>query len=175
MADEERKGYEITKRDTSPKLTDEVTLKLAKSVASGLSIPVACEANGLSWNTVKRWLDLGKKGRKPYRDFVDAMNEAKARFEQGAVAGIAIHGRKKDWKALAWLLERRYPERYYKPEKPVEAQQQRQEVVLFYPVVSPLGAEQKAAQALPGGPALVFPELRAPEAPVDAEGEGVDE
>ena len=166
---EERKGYEITKRDTSPKLTDEVMLKIAKSVAAGLSIPVACEANGLSWNTVKRWLDLGKKGRKPYREFVDAMNEAKARFEQGAVAAIALHGKKKDWKAAAWLLERRYPERYYKPEKPPEAQQQRPYVVFFYPAVAPPGAEG-AKPTLPPGPTLVFPPLKAPET-VDAEGE----
>ena len=50
--------------------------------------------------------------------FREALEAAEAGYEFGLIAGIrkAAEGKDGDWKALAWLAERRFPERWSKPE-----------------------------------------------------------
>lgn len=90
------------------KLTTDLQTMICGYVNAGASIPDACKAAGVSWNTAKDWLKYGREGRKPYADFVEAVERSKAAWKVGSVAVITKHGRK-DWRASAWLLERRDP------------------------------------------------------------------
>ena len=105
------------------KLTKESTHQMQLLVAAGLPIPSACTALGLgtSW---KHWGDRARKaekegqepgwgpGESPDLAWLRAMEQAKAAFEASMVARIGAAA-VNDWKAAAWLLERRAPQRYY--------------------------------------------------------------
>ena len=93
------------------KLTPEIQTKVAGYVNAGAPIPMACTAAGLSWNTAKEWLARGRRGEQPYDEFVAAMAEAKARWVAGSTMRIT-KASQKDWKAAAWLLERRAPKHF---------------------------------------------------------------
>ncbi|MFW6087077.1 MAG: hypothetical protein ACODAG_07730 [Myxococcota bacterium] len=55
----------------------------------------------------------GASGEQPYADFLEAIEMARLRFEETLVeqvrAGTNAAGNP-DWRASAWLLERRFPE-----------------------------------------------------------------
>jgi hypothetical protein len=76
-------------------------------VNAGVPIPRACVAAGIPWNTCKDWLKRGKEGTEPYAAFALAMNQAKAQWAAGQVVRISTAS---DWRASAWLLERRLKE-----------------------------------------------------------------
>lgn len=86
---------------------------IARLVNAGVPIPQACEASGVRWSHASHWMRKGRgeDAREPYTSFYQAMMEAKARWEAGAVMRITAAG-KDDWKAAAWLLERRASKRW---------------------------------------------------------------
>jgi hypothetical protein len=106
-------------------LTREVTQKIAAYVTAGATIPSACALAGVPWGTAKKWLQRGKKGmrgepaNKAYTAFATAMYEAQERFHAGL--SISLHkASKEDWKAAAWLLERRFRKVYRPPTQRAE-------------------------------------------------------
>jgi hypothetical protein len=54
-------------------------------------------------------LRKGKAGKKPYAEFAEAITQAKAKWVAGSVLNIS-KAATKDWRAAAWLLERRQEE-----------------------------------------------------------------
>ena len=100
-------------------LTPALQDQIAGYVNAGSPIPLACKAAGVSWNTAKEWMKRGKREEDGiYCEFFAAMERAKARWAAGAAMRITKAGQK-DWKADAWLLERRVKE-FRKPEHRVE-------------------------------------------------------
>lgn len=91
------------------KCTPELTAQIAKIVAMGATIPHACAACNVSWNTAKAWMTPEMSSREPYASFVEAMDLAKGRWAAGAAVEITKAGKEGEWKALAWMLERRNP------------------------------------------------------------------
>jgi hypothetical protein len=91
---------------TPSKLTPELQSQICGYVNGGVPIPTACGACGISWNTVQTWLRKGRDGEKPYAEFVAALNQAKNRWEAAAAIRVT-KAADKDWKAAAWMLERR--------------------------------------------------------------------
>lgn len=100
------------------KLTDEVQNIIVKSLENGLSIEAACGQARISKPTFYNWYNDGaeKKSGK-YKDFHDAVDNAKnvaqSTFEN-VIASAANDG---TWQAAAWWLERRRPDKYNKPDK----------------------------------------------------------
>lgn len=90
-------------------LTPEVQTRICALVNGGAPIPLACKSAGISWNTVKDWLKKGREGIEPYAAFNTACQQAKASWACAAVLRVTKAGAK-DWKASAWLLERRVKE-----------------------------------------------------------------
>lgn len=88
------------------KCTPEAWGKIGAYVEMGNSIPTAARNAGYSWDTIKSWLARGKRDEEPYRTFREAMLRAKAVWEARAVQSVTAAG-EGDWKASAWLLERR--------------------------------------------------------------------
>lgn len=95
------------------KLTDEVQETIVESLENGLSIAAACGRARIAKSTFYDWYNKGaeKKSGK-YRDFHDAVDNAKdvaqANFE-GVITSAAGKG---TWQAAAWWLERRRREQY---------------------------------------------------------------
>lgn len=112
------------------KLNKEITDELVTYIKAGNYIETACALVGISKNTVYDWLKRGsraieeshKTGKKipkreqPYAEFSDAVKKAMAFSEAKDLMTISEHA-KHDWKAAAWRLERKYPNRWGRKER----------------------------------------------------------
>ena len=95
------------------KLTDEVQEIIVKSLENGLAIKAACGRARISEQTFYNWYNKGaeKKSGK-YRDFHDAVDNAKNTAQSNFENVIASAANNGTWQAAAWWLERRRPEMY---------------------------------------------------------------
>jgi hypothetical protein len=76
---------------------------------------------GISESTIYRWLALGKsEAAEPiYGELVARVGEAIESSEFELLQRMRIAGSKSDnWRATAWMLERRFPEKYGKRVNP---------------------------------------------------------
>jgi len=99
------------------KITEELIYKICEDIARGYSYDQAALNNGISASTFFRWVRKGKEpdAEQIYKDLVRLVDEASEFSEAEALQLIrseAIVGR--NWKASAWFLERRFPEKYGK-------------------------------------------------------------
>lgn len=92
-------------------LTEAITERLVAATSKGLVRKVAARCAGISPRTLYKWLALGRKGVQPYAQLEQRLKEAQSNGEQELVDIIKMHA-VDSWQAGAWLLERRYPERY---------------------------------------------------------------
>ena len=93
------------------KLTEERTTRLVELLRGGHTRESACASVGINSLTLRRWLAAADNGDAVFIDFAKAVHEAEANIEQNAVTRILEHG-DKDWRALAWWLEKRHPNRW---------------------------------------------------------------
>jgi hypothetical protein len=75
------------------------------AISTGAARVHAAAYGGIDHDTLLNW-------EKRYPAFRDQVLEAEARAVVGSLANIRKIGNEGDWRALAWLLERRYPEDY---------------------------------------------------------------
>ena len=82
--------------------------RLLENLREGMSIVAACTQAGISENTHYRWLEECEDG-----EWTEEVNAAKDFAEAVALAKLKRLGDEKaDWRAYAWILERRYPDRW---------------------------------------------------------------
>ena len=101
-------------------LSPGLSKKLVKLVAELGAIEPAARVCGVPPQTVRGWLARGEnrhsQGRPStpeYVAFVADIEKALGQWECGRLAGIVAAGKQpRHWTANAWLLERRWPERY---------------------------------------------------------------
>jgi hypothetical protein len=96
------------------KLTKEMQEKICDLIRRGNYLSTASKQAGVDRNTVRKWLDRGKASKKGmYFEFRCAVDAAIAYAEVNDVEMIrkaaAI-----DWRAAAWRLKHRYPQRWGK-------------------------------------------------------------
>lgn len=84
-------------------------------VRNGLPIAQACLAAGVSARTFREW----KKVSPPLSA---ALKKAESEFELKHIQNINVHA-SESWQASAWILERKFPERYAKRVINVEPKQ----------------------------------------------------
>jgi len=89
-------------------MTEEKVEAILRAVRVGLHPDRAAEAAGVPAAAMRQ-----HKRRNP--DFVTALKEAAATAEQSYLGRILLHT-EKQWTACAWILERRWPERWAKRE-----------------------------------------------------------
>jgi hypothetical protein len=94
------------------KLTDERKKIILDLVRRGQTLYVASMKAGIVYETLRTWVQKAKNGG-PYAAFAVELAQAEADAEEVLVDGILEAG-KKDWRAKAWILERRHPERWAK-------------------------------------------------------------
>lgn len=107
------------------KLTSEVEERLVHAISVGATFKDACPYAGISYQTFLNWrkraqkaLEQAEEGDEEpeemtdrFVEFFDRIKKAQGEAAVGLLTTInkAAH---RDWKAAAWMLERRYPESY---------------------------------------------------------------
>lgn len=92
------------------RLTPELAERIANLISTGNFTVVVCGLVGISESTFYRWMARGEKAtRGVYREFWEQVKKAEAAREAKWVKDIDGDP---SWQSKAWLLERRYPERW---------------------------------------------------------------
>jgi len=100
-----------------PKLTTEMIEQICDLLIEGSTIARSAMLTGISESTIYRWLAMGKsEGAEPiYIELVTRVGEAIESSEFELLQRMRIAGSKSDhWRSTAWMLERRFPEKYGK-------------------------------------------------------------
>lgn len=91
--------------------TDNMIVQLASLIADGMTYALAAEACGIHSDTFRQWMRKGEAGEEPYVALVVALQRAEALGAHALLQKVQAAS-DMDWKAAAWLLERRHPESY---------------------------------------------------------------
>jgi len=97
------------------KLNPEVQERICQMVAQGVPLETAARAGGVTYQTLNNWMRRGAEGEAPFASFRAEVEEARAISEANLVALMrqaAVEGSAGEWRAAAWLLARRWPERW---------------------------------------------------------------
>jgi transposase len=91
--------------------TAEVRDLIVHAVQKGALFETAAAYAGIEKETFRAWLKKGRAGKSPYDELVAGLDMAVCSFEVNALRLINAHACG-DWHAAAWLLERKFPERW---------------------------------------------------------------
>ena len=96
------------------KLTPELQGSFLDGLALGLTHKLAAQRAGLGESTFYQWIAKGKEASSGlYRDFADEVMRAEGEAAGRLLGQITLHA-SADWRAAAWILERRHPDDYGK-------------------------------------------------------------
>lgn len=102
----------------STKLTKEIKEKIFQAVRLGLPYDRAAQLAGINPRTFYYWKAKGQAGTAPtYVRFLQDLKKAEIEGEAAAINEIVKAARDGTWQAAAWLLERRYPDRWARVQK----------------------------------------------------------
>jgi Phage terminase, small subunit len=87
--------------------TEERAERLVGLLRAGNTAGAAARATGISERTLREWLRLGAAGAEPYAELRARVEAARGEGEALRVTQIAAAAAE-DWRAGAWLLERRF-------------------------------------------------------------------
>ena len=91
------------------KLTPTTQKAIIDGLTLGMTRKLASQSAGIHEATFYNWMRAGEVGASPAkRQFFEAVKEAEAVCAQRMLASIQLAAKKRDWKAAAWLLERRH-------------------------------------------------------------------
>ncbi len=98
-----------------PKINPESIKRICNAIELGATYTIAAEAGGISRGTLYNWFDRAKKPRadKAYVRFLEQFTAAESRGALHLLGEVKRHS-VKDWRAAAWVLERRHD---YKKDK----------------------------------------------------------
>lgn len=107
------------KGDTHPhKLNKTVCDKICEGVLKGNYITTVCKSVGISPKTYYYWKKKGEQGIEPYKTFYERVTEAEAQAEMDILNVIYTNAIDQgNWVSSAWILERKYPQRFGKREQ----------------------------------------------------------
>lgn len=101
--------------------------RLLSAIQKGMPLKHAAMLAGISYDTLNRWRMRGEEKGAPsrFRQFCKALRHSQAVAMLRLVSHIQAAG-KQDWRAAAWMLERRHPEDFGRPapNDPATAKQQ---------------------------------------------------
>ena len=96
------------KRGGQLKLNPELQERFCHAVRMGMRYQDACRYVGITPATFQTWTNRGALGEEPFAAFTCAVKAAETEGMMACLESIDRAHRNKDWKAAAWLLERRY-------------------------------------------------------------------
>jgi hypothetical protein len=91
--------------------TPETTAKICAALRLGVSQECAATSAGITERSFYIWLEKGREGLEPYVQFLQEVHAAENDAEMELVNLIKASAQD-DWKAGAWILERRHPRRW---------------------------------------------------------------
>jgi len=92
--------------------------ELIEALRSGSYRIDACRAAGIHYNTLLSWEKKGESQTSgEYVDFLDALRRAEAEAVVSNVEVITRAAQDGDWRAAAWFLEHKYPDKWSRLEK----------------------------------------------------------
>jgi transposase len=103
-----------TKTGRPTKLTRDLERSYLDALRRTRYLETAADLAGIHRVTLKRWLKRGRREPGPYREFCIAVKKVLAESEANNVGEIESA---EEWQASAWLLERRFPERWGRKER----------------------------------------------------------
>ena len=96
------------------KLTPDVQEAIVDGINAGLTFRLSCARAGLDPATFYRWLEKGEAAKSGvFSEFCDTVSRAKADSAMRLVSQITLQA-PTDWRAAAFMLERRFPDDYGK-------------------------------------------------------------
>ena len=98
------------------KLSPAILEKVCEGVRLGMSYERASVRVGITATALREWMRKDEAGNPRYAGVVAAVQKARADGETRLLARIH-KASEDDWKAAAWILERRHPESYAKMER----------------------------------------------------------
>ena len=112
----------MTKKKGRPsKFTKARRERIIKAIAAGCTYEMAADYAGISRTTLWSWLRQGEDPKK--KTYCTFLNEVKSAEIEGAIVhlGTITQASAKDWKASAWMLERRHG---YSKDRPQQTQEE---------------------------------------------------
>jgi len=100
------------------KLNDARLKKVVDGITAGLPYDTACALAGITYQTFLNWMRAGEAaGSGKFFEFFEEVKKAEAIAESIHIKNIKDAGKNGIWQADAWMLERRYPEKWGKKEQ----------------------------------------------------------
>jgi len=101
-------------RGRPTKLNPKVTRKICRAIVVGATYEAAAQYAGISYETFNEWMKAGRAATAPneFSDFSEAVEGANATAQVQFVLNIKDAANDGDWRAAAWMLERRFPKAY---------------------------------------------------------------
>ena len=95
-------------------LNPQTQAQICAALSLGVYLEAAAAFSGIERTTLYRWLKRGEEEPGIYRDFRNAVEEARGKKVLRYMQRIeqASGGADPDWRAAAWVLERTEPEHY---------------------------------------------------------------
>lgn len=117
------------------KLTPDLRVELERELAAGVPVAVLAQRQGISRRTLGRWIADGRVVRRQLAPAPEAaveelsLDERPEKAEPGLLAAVLAASQRGSWQAAAWILERRWPERWARPPRLQEEPSQAAEPV----------------------------------------------
>ena len=99
------------------KLQDDIQHRLISAIEKGLTIVDACEYAGISEKTYYNWLNKNTdeiKDEEERKKFVQFLQDVKKAQSECQMYCLDFIMKDKSWQSKAWVLERRFPDRWAK-------------------------------------------------------------
>lgn len=93
-----------------PKCTRELVDQAVKLKKGGANNQDIAKAVGIAESTFYKWISEPK--REEEAELSEALKKAEADYKNALQGLIAKAAQERDWKAAAWLLERKYPDEF---------------------------------------------------------------
>ena len=95
-------------------LDESVWQRLNQAISVGAYIEDACVFAGISSRQFRRWRELAEQGVEPYAEKWQEINKSESQAIVRNLFNIQNASNNGTWQASAWLLERKYPDKYGK-------------------------------------------------------------
>lgn len=122
MAGKKSKGRTTKKSVQTPrrtrgrptKLNAETRKKVCEAILVGATYEAASQYAGITYETFNEWMKAGNAATAPddFSDFSEAVTLANAQAQVTFATHIKTAATAGDWRAAAWMLERRFPKAY---------------------------------------------------------------
>lgn len=156
------------------KFKPELCQRIIDNIKICMPLELACKAAGVSYAAFRIWMRKGeeaKSGR--FREFFEDVQRAESEAMSANLATIVLAVKNRDWRAAAWILERRHAEFFSKSRIELTGQTAATSFEALMHEIQEI--EEKRAQDLEDAGAGDVPAPAAPAAGDDEEAEPLDE